>query len=173
MFLPLLGGEGRGEGERGSISHHLGQAIPLETAENREASAAWFRLNRGLESPRHPPTGMSALRSAGFPACGFPGLSSPGWVRSVKPIHEQGQAGLDWGLENSPQTPNPIPPNPLNHSSGRWRCGGGVRQISGVPARGSSARRLRAHRSCRWPRLSPSGFSRRRCRSPFPRATGR
>jgi len=33
-------------------------------------------LNRRLESLRNPPTGMSALRSAGFPACGFRRLFS-------------------------------------------------------------------------------------------------
>src|SRR5579884_4216219 len=33
-------------------------------------------LNWGLESPQHPHPGKGALRSAGFPACGFRRLSS-------------------------------------------------------------------------------------------------
>src|ERR1035437_9062428 len=39
-------------------------------------------LDWGLESPQNPRTGMSALRSAGFPACGLGRLSSRPFPRT-------------------------------------------------------------------------------------------
>jgi alpha-L-rhamnosidase len=67
----------------------------------RTAESACFKPDRNigrLESRPNPPTGMSALRGAGFPACGFRGLSSPRLKRlliflaalfTIGPIHAE------------------------------------------------------------------------------------
>jgi len=57
----------------------------------------WAGSAGRLESRPNPRTGMSALRSAGFPACGFWGLSSPQLSRCARNVtRSEFRPGSHW-----------------------------------------------------------------------------